>query len=170
MLGYELSRRLPSPSGGPGSPERPLSPQGQRGYSAYWTTRLVHHLRSIFSPPLPVPSSPEDAKKKARRSRGWEGEISPPAPVTVALPKLSGGRGEGLKADVATSLSELAAAVWMRAEDVAWALDVSGLAGMRVKREDGTEELVITREAVEAVAERCGVKPRGVLDLAHVLI
>lgn len=194
--GYELSRRY---SATPGTPERPLSELGQRGYLAYWISLLVRYFRAVFAlrdrPPLidEVISAPagrvsvspaknsqaedhandgndddeeaerveRERKKRLRRSKGWDGELpsggnllaKSPAKAFTLRPLLSsvaeahaaspngGGGGEGSSSvevvggeevfSFATGLDELAHAVNMRPDDVAYALVESGLARWR---------------------------------------
>ncbi|SCV74673.1 BQ2448_7702 [Microbotryum intermedium] len=47
-LSYEITRRRSSPSGLPGTPERPLSASGLTSYRTYWTGTLVRYLRDCF--------------------------------------------------------------------------------------------------------------------------
>ena len=196
--GYELSRRY---SATPGTPERPLSELGQRGYLAYWISLLVRYFRAVFAlrdrPPLidDVISAPvgrvsvslaknsqaedrandgddddeeeaerveRERKKRLRRSKGWDGELpsggnlltkSPAKAFTLrpllssvveahaASPNGGGDGGEGSSSvevvngeevfSFATGLDELAHAVNMRPDDVAYALVESGLARWR---------------------------------------
>ncbi|GAA5911755.1 hypothetical protein JCM5296_001313 [Sporobolomyces johnsonii] len=215
---YELSRRLSST---PGTPERPLSDLGQKGYLAHWTAVLVRYFRAIFSlrsePPLidsviaasssresvPPPGAGGDEddsprKTRLRRSKGWDGEL-PAGTVTLAATEAKaftlrrrdrgkmgqgGVDGEG-EFSFPTSLEDLAEAVNLRAEDVAFAMVESGLAqwrrgrdqgGVKLEEDESTdegreeqlEELVVTPELIEAVALRRGVKPMPMLDIAYV--
>ncbi|CEQ42544.1 SPOSA6832_04360, partial [Sporobolomyces salmonicolor] len=217
---YELSRRLSST---PGTPERPLSDLGQKGYLAHWTAVLVRYFRAIFclrsEPPLidsVIAASRESLappggggggggggkdeddsprKTRLRRSKGWDGEL-PAGTVTLAateakaftLRRRAGKTrgsvdGEG-EFSMPTSLEDLAEAVNLRPEDVAFAMVESGLAqwrrggdvGVKLEddesteegREEQLEELVITPELIETVALRRGVKPMPMLDIAYV--
>ncbi|GAA5931675.1 hypothetical protein JCM1841_000455 [Sporobolomyces salmonicolor] len=219
---YELSRRLSST---PGTPERPLSDLGQKGYLAHWTAVLVRYFRAIFclrsEPPLidsVIAASRESLappgggggggggdggkdeddsprKTRLRRSKGWDGEL-PAGTVTLAateakaftLRRRAGKTrgsvdGEG-EFSMPTSLEDLAEAVNLRPEDVAFAMVESGLAqwrrggdvGVKLEddesteegREEQLEELVVTPELIETVALRRGVKPMPMLDIAYV--
>ncbi|BGP51854.1 hypothetical protein JCM10450v2_007810 [Rhodotorula kratochvilovae] len=218
---YELSRRL---SATPGSPERPLSDLGQKGYLAHWTAVLVRYFRAIFALRGEPPSidtllsaahdstrSPSkgageggddehlerERRKRLRRSKGWDGELPPGAATLAASPAkaftLRGGSARPRSGIIdpadgsftfPTALDDLARAVNLRADDVAFALVESGLAQYRqggaaeVKVEEGEEdggagevrelELVISPELVEEVALRKGVKPMPMLDVAYV--
>ncbi|GAA5908901.1 hypothetical protein JCM8208_005613 [Rhodotorula glutinis] len=225
---YELSRRLSST---PGSPERPLSDLGQKGYLAHWTAVLVRYFRAIFAlkgeppsidtllaaahEPTRSPSkgalddddhhADRERRKRARRSKGWDGELPPGAATLAGSPaKAFTLRGGSARPRVGivdpsdgsfsfpTALEELARAVNLRADDVAFALVDSGLAQYRrggtaeiVKMEEDDEgggaeagssgageerelELVVTPELVEEVALRKGVKPMPMLDVAYV--
>ncbi|GAA6006722.1 uncharacterized protein JCM10292_003470 [Rhodotorula paludigena] len=108
---YELSRRL---SATPGTPERPLSELGQRGYVAHWTAVLVRYFRAIFAlraepssiDTLLAPRDPSasptkrgtsrdavgaddderERRKRLRRSKGWDGELPTGATPLAASP------------------------------------------------------------------------------------
>ncbi|BGO95781.1 hypothetical protein NBRC10512_001618 [Rhodotorula toruloides] len=214
---YELSRRFSSTAG---TPERPLSELGQKGYLAHWTAVLVRYFRAVFAlrcePPSIesfVPSrngvsvSPtksttpgagdDDAererRKRQRRSKGWDGELPAGTATLAASPAKAftlrstrskaprQGRIDPVDGSFAfpTTLDELADAVNLRPDDVAFALVESGLAQWRrgegvVKIEEGESatdaelELVITPELVEEVAVACRVKPMPMLDVAYV--
>ncbi|BGP35527.1 hypothetical protein JCM10296v2_007365 [Rhodotorula toruloides] len=214
---YELSRRFSST---PGTPERPLSELGQKGYLAHWTAVLVRYFRAVFAlrcePPSIesfVPSrndvsvSPtksttpgagdDDAererRKRQRRSKGWDGELPTGTATLAASPAKAftlrstrskaprQGRIDPVDGSFAfpTTLDELADAVNLRPDDVAFALVESGLAQWRrgeggVKVEEGESasdielELLITPELVEEVSVACRVKPMPMLDVAYV--
>ncbi|KAM0751464.1 acyl-CoA N-acyltransferase [Meredithblackwellia eburnea MCA 4105] len=225
---YELSRRL-SPT--PGTPERPLSDLGLKGYLSYWTGVLVRYFRAVYQvrgDPEPLafgaqPSEEEAQRRRNRRSRGWDGELPPgvtSVSTTLTFRRNSGGTPTaamtkkerrlssttGSEFEFPTSLEEVADATNMRKEDVAFALVESGLAVWRRKRkvkvevedvnavdlglatpipnsggaggggmeeleeEKEMDELVITPELVEEVAERKQVKRFLVMELAHVLL
>lgn len=237
LAGYELSRRLSST---PGTPERPLSDLGAKGYLAHWTAVLVRYFHAIFAlraePPLidtllatsssntflpsssPVKDEPEDGaqqKKRPRRSKGWDGEL-PPGTVTLASalsgspakaftlrvrrsgPRQPSSASDAEYFDFPTTLEDLAEAVNLRADDVAFALVESGLAqyrrGGRKKKADGgegeeedvkmedseggggeeeeaeEEGLVITAELVELVARERRTQPLPMLDVAYVTL
>ncbi|KAL8279829.1 hypothetical protein RQP46_007679 [Phenoliferia psychrophenolica] len=98
---YELSRRL---SSSPGTPERPLSDLGLKGYLAYWTGVLVRYFLAVFAARgepdqlLELEHQPNNTNGESsgrhRRSRGWDGEL--PAGVsststTLTLRRSAGG-------------------------------------------------------------------------------
>lgn len=75
MAGYELSSRQAGAKRA-GTPERPLSDLGLRGYLAHWTSVLVRYFRLIFftrqDPRLASPSQIVDdarTRNKAREAR-----------------------------------------------------------------------------------------------------
>ncbi|GEM11115.1 histone acetyltransferase [Rhodotorula toruloides] len=218
---YELSRCFSST---PGTPERPLSELGQKGYLAHWTAVLVRYFRAVFAlrsePPsiesfMPscnialvssrkstTPGAGDDdaereRRKRQRRSKGWDGELPAGIATLAASPAKAftlrsttsnaprQGRVDPVDGSFAftTTLEELADAVNLRSEDVAFALVESGLAQWRrgtlagegsVKIEEAEStgdvelELVITPELVEEVAVTCRVKPMPMLDVAYV--
>ncbi|SGY83841.1 BQ5605_C009g05658 [Microbotryum silenes-dioicae] len=74
--GYEITRRLPSPSGLPGTPERPLSAYGLASYRTYWTGTVVRYLRGCFQRRRGVVVEVEVEEKKGRgRGRGFIGAL-----------------------------------------------------------------------------------------------
>lgn len=208
----------------PGTPERPLSDLGQKGYIAHWTAVLVRYFRAVFAlrsePPsiesfMPsrngisvsptkstTPGAGDDdaereRRKRQRRSKGWDGELPAGTATLAASPAKAftlrssrskaprRGRVDPVDGSFAfpTTLEELADAVNLRPEDVAFALVESGLAQWRrgtlageddVKVEEGEPasdvelELLITPELVEEVALACRVKPMPMLDVAYV--
>lgn len=144
-----------------------------------------------------------ERRKRARRSKGWDGELPPGAVTLAGSPAkaftLRGGSARPRSGVIdpddgsfafPTTLEELARAVNLRADDVAFALVESGLATYRrggrdevkLEEEEADEgereetaageardlELVITPELVEEVALRKGVKPMPMLDVAYV--
>ncbi|GAA5932692.1 hypothetical protein JCM3775_002210 [Rhodotorula graminis] len=178
---YELSRRSSSTAG---SPERPLSELGQKGYLAHWTAVLVRYFRAIFALKGEPPSidtllaaAPEstrspskgalnddddhgERRKRARRSKGWDGELPPGAATLAGSPAkaftLRGGSSRPRAGVVdpsdgsfsfPTTLEELSRAVNLRADDVAFALVESGLAQYR---RGGTAEVVKVEDDEEA--------------------
>ncbi|GAA5970888.1 hypothetical protein JCM11641_004495 [Rhodosporidiobolus odoratus] len=231
---YELSRRL---SATPGTPERPLSELGEKGYLAHWTAVLVRYFRAIFAlraePPhidavlaaaadssatrlssSPVKNGDEEheRRKRIRRSKGWDGELpagavtlastlssSPAKAFTLRLrpagPRqalsLQDNQPDGFS--FPTTLDDLAEAVNLRPDDVAFAMVESGLAryrravspeasaagGEEVKVETDDEkdeeqgkgkqrddEVVITPELIELVARACRVREMPILDVS----
>lgn len=81
--GYELSARSES-SRQAGTPERPLSDLGLRGYLQFWTSVLVRYFRLIFytrnDPRLVDPREFVQQLNKplahAKHSKGWQGEAA----------------------------------------------------------------------------------------------
>ena len=154
--GYELSRRSNSILAG--TPERPLSDLGLKGYLAFWTSVLIRHFRAVFQAQGEPPSIEElavinsDRSEKSRKKwRGWEGGPSDSPAEKASSASAKGKRVErGKIASPAkgdevverplppefsfpTSLVELARATNLRLDDVAFALVGSGLAQWRQK-------------------------------------
>jgi len=195
---YELSRRAHKL----GTPERPLSDLGLRGYLAYWTAVLVRFFRHLLGTEEQDPSdgspsngdvkTPRSAKKK--RVKGFEGEVAAAeadrVDVSAAAVSLIEGDSFGslrtthtmkdpssgkstIHVSIKCTLLDIAHATYLRPDDVAFTLAECGLLARRkdVEKEEGTieEEIVISREMVEAVANERGVK-RMCMDRAHVLL
>jgi hypothetical protein len=161
LSGYQLSRHENPYGSVAGTPERPLSDLGLRGYVAYWTSVIVRYLRRAFEI-QGVPEEEADEKeegndedggggRKARGSlKGWEGEIirseqqqqrrrSSPR-VASSVPPAENGRarggGDGGKRSLPPfslelTVTEIARAVGLRPDDVSLALVHSGLARYR---------------------------------------
>ncbi|OAV98456.1 hypothetical protein PTTG_08521 [Puccinia triticina 1-1 BBBD Race 1] len=135
-----------------GTPERPLSALGARGYLRFWTAVLVRFFRTLFTPPAPRAAT----KPSARRA-------APPAETPIAI-----------------SLEHISRSTRLRPDDVAFALVSSGLAVPKprpaatrsttpVSEEDEEEAFVITPRLVERVARKANVR-RALLDPRHVLL
>lgn len=139
-----------------GTPERPLSDLGLRGYLSFWTSVLVRYFQAVFElqgePPTPGETDElgaEEREKQRKRWRGWQGgpgeakrvdgaSSSPaktpgrqrtvtPGSTSVHLPS------SPLPHDFKfpTSLRKIARATNLREEDAAFALVESGLAQWR---------------------------------------
>ncbi|WAR60542.1 hypothetical protein PtB15_9B481 [Puccinia triticina] len=78
-----------------GTPERPLSALGARGYLRFWTAVLVRFFRTLFTPPAPRAAT----KPSARRA-------APPAETPIAI-----------------SLEHISRSTRLRPDDVAFALE-----------------------------------------------
>lgn len=123
--GYELSRRNHAAIAG--TPERPLSDLGLRGYLAFWTAVLVRYFRLVFAlrghpeeipnaalspgPPMSTMEGDNDStqEKQVRRARsfkGWEGELPV---VTRSSPSNSDPKGQSSSKSSIRTRSSLAA-------------------------------------------------------------
>ena len=147
-----------------GTPERPLSELGLKGYMAFWSAQLVRTLQAAWEPggdairavlagDAAATRSSTDSSPVRRRTaaRGWAGEVRIERPAasgaTVPLPPR-------------TTLARLAAAAGLRPDDATLALAQAGL----LMADDGV--LHISREAVHAAAARLRVRP-PILDEAY---
>lgn len=181
-----------------GTPERPLSALGLRGYLAYWTGVLTRYFTSVFDvrgdPPAityemsssaPVDGVDEHDDRARKRARGWEGELPPHIAAARARAAAAAANAATRAAadandedfEFPTSLEELARKVHLRPEDTAYALVHSGLAQhRRLGRcidEDGREQemaqIIITPDTVKSVVSHLRLKP-AVLDRAFLLV
>jgi hypothetical protein len=159
---YYLSRH----AGVAGTPERPLSELGLKGYIAFWSAQMVRTLQAAFAPDgvqvrralcglePEVSAQPARASKRRRGGRGWAGEArSSPPPVAltdVVLPPV-------------VSLATLAAAAGLRVDDATLALAHAGL----LEHASGTQ-FVLSSAAVAAAAHRLHIKP-AILEEAYIV-
>lgn len=144
-----------------GTPERPLSELGLKGYMAFWSAQLVRTLQAAWEPGGDAIRAvlagdaavvaPAVAVRRRTAARGWAGEVRVERMVvskdTVPLPPR-------------TTLARLAAAAGLRPDDATLALAQAGL----LVADDGT--LTLSREAVHAAAARLRVRP-PILDEAY---
>jgi len=147
-----------------GTPERPLSELGLKGYRAFWSAQLVRTLQAAWEPggdavravlagDAAVVARTTDTPTVRRRTaaRGWAGEVrierAAVSDAAVSLPPC-------------TTLGRLAAAAGLRPDDATLALAQAGL----LMADDGT--LTISREAVQAAATRLRLRP-PILDEAY---
>ncbi|WFD24489.1 histone acetyltransferase [Malassezia equina] len=144
-----------------GTPERPLSELGLKGYMAFWSAQLVRTLQAAWEPGGDAiravlagdaaAVAPVVAVRRRTAARGWAGEVRVERMVvsedTVPLPPR-------------TTLARLAAAAGLRPDDATLALAQAGL----LVADDGT--LTLSREAVRAAAARLRVRP-PILDEAY---
>ncbi|PLW16905.1 hypothetical protein PCANC_20157 [Puccinia coronata f. sp. avenae] len=159
-----------------GTPERPLSTMGARGYLRFWTAVLVRFFRTLFTPP--PPRLPAGQKKRA------EGHHKGASKMVQAA------AADGAEPAIEITLEEISCSTRIRPDDVAFALISSGLATRKSspkaavsaaaaddddEEEDGstldsqTETFVITPHLVEHVARTIKVKS-AILDPRHVLL
>lgn len=144
--GYELNKRLATPIG---TPERPLSDLGQRSYRVFWLSIIVRYLRLHFSsppaeePPTPATSAPA-ANEPRRSTRKQKVE------------------------EKAMTLSDLAAACFLRTEDVATALLESGVP-LYTRQVEGKTILWMSAAWVEELAGKVRVRNR-ILEDEYMLV
>ena len=167
----------------PGTPERPLSDLGLRGYLSFWCSRVLRtldHALADHGPPgaqaraallgsgletHPPPHPEADAGQtspKRHALKGWAGEAHRrplPAHVPTDHPP---------QPTITTTLDALARATRLRAEDVALALHECGLLTHSHPAPDHSAVL-ISHDAVKHVIATRRIRP-PVLDQAFVLI
>lgn len=137
-----------------GTPERPLSELGAKGYLAFWTAVLVRYFRRLFNESSEKPSGRPDQDDRSVTSWSRGSTSNPPSspPVSIEM-----------------TLEEISRATQLRPEDAAFALFTSGFTRIRSQGAESSEVMVITPELVEQVAQETRTK-RAVLDPQYVLL
>lgn len=166
----------------PGSPERPLSELGLKGYMAYWTSVILRLCRTLLDG-APALAEQSAQVRQPRRSSQPQGTVDGKMTVNgISLVKLRDDRHKD-QHHVKLTLKDMAMACHLRADDVAYTLGELGLLRYRtalanvprkVTETDMSDwssvEVVITRETVNDLCEKWKVKDRGVLDETCVLL
>ncbi|KAL7408984.1 acyl-CoA N-acyltransferase [Mrakia frigida] len=150
MIEFSYCLTLQSPT--PGTPERPLSDLGLKGYLSFWTSVLVSVLRTELEPLSDPPTTTRH----------------PPVGLVTRHQKEE---EQTLLTSKTIPLSLLASKARLRLDDVALTLQEAGLLRYRqgvvpFTREEG-ENVVVTREMVEKLASERRIRP-PLLSLAHV--
>ncbi|KAL1408067.1 hypothetical protein Q8F55_004864 [Vanrija albida] len=136
---YYLTRHPSTrpPSLSPGTPERPLSDLGLKGYMAYWTSVVLRVCRQLLSeaapPPPPTPTKPKATEGRSLRER------RPPVKEEVHETVVVNGHHLTKRLDpvhkgqyaITTTLSTLARAAHLRTDDVALTLEELGFLKQR---------------------------------------
>lgn len=159
---YELDRYLADQEDRVvlGTPERPLSELGAKGYLAFWTSVLVRYFRSVFKSEGYRNSSNCDENgitngedSRSNRIHTSESETST---NTVSMKM---------------NLEEISRATQLRPDDAAFALFTSGFTQLKGSSgdPDSSELIVITPDLVEEIAKRTRTK-QAVLDRQYVLL
>lgn len=150
-----------------GTPERPLSALGLRGYVAYWTSAVLRTLQHAYTSDTAharriraalagadVSLWPQQPKRR-KTVRGWAGEVV---------------KDHDTDADVLdtplatqTTIARVAYAAGLRVDDTTLALAHAGLLAAPVD-----EAFALSAAAVDAAAQRLRIKP-AILDEAYVL-
>ncbi|KAL7420845.1 hypothetical protein Q5752_004798 [Cryptotrichosporon argae] len=181
---YHLTRHPSTrlPSGSPGTPERPLSDLGLKGYTAFWAAVVLRACRALLADaPVPAAASEGRALRSLRRPEA-EAERFELGGVPMTKTPL-GAKGQYA---VATTLADLARACHLRTDDVALTLTELGFLKHRRMRtgqdaeagdtgqarngEWSNVEVVISKEAVEDACRVWRVKDAPLLDENYVLL
>lgn len=133
----EFSYVLTRGRGPPGTPERPLSDQGLRGYLSYWSWALAKALAEIF----------EEVPRAGKRGLESEGASR----VSIGARRQTRADSRPLFAGRPTSFAEIARRAHMRPDDVALTLQDTPLVRQARDRERAETEILITREAFDEV-------------------
>jgi len=140
-----------------GTPERPLSTMGARGYLRFWTAVLVRFFRTLFTPPPPRLGG---RSKKSTRA------------AVVSTSSMDGVDGATPEKTIEITLGEISRSTRLRPDDVAFALISSGLAKSKPHDHPSSPHLqsfIITPNIVEHVARTINVK-NAILDPRHLLL
>jgi len=164
---YYLSRSDDTP----GTPERPLSDLGLKGYMAYWSAQLVRTLLAAYSPegamirailaghkppaPHSMPTSPSPRRRRRRRG-GWAGEelVERPDEPLTSIPHAS--------IPMTTTLARIADAAGLRSDDATLALAHAGLLVST------SSAFILSLEAIQQAAQRLSLRP-PILDEGYCL-
>lgn len=157
----ELSYYLSRGARVAGTPERPLSELGLKGYIAFWSARVIRALLDAYDHDGPAraalagrPSAPPrvEGRRAPRGARGWAGEARAAVVYDTAA--------STLEMPATTTLARVAAAAGLRPDDATLALAHAGLLQER------GDVLQLSRADVAAAAARLRVRP-PVLDEAY---
>jgi histone acetyltransferase MYST1 len=167
IAGYYLTQHPATRSNpiAPGTPERPLSDLGLKGYTAYWISIILRFCRQVLAdapPHAPPTITPLTPSKRASRSIKIV-RRNVPTTITindVEVSKLNGTNGQY---SISLSLADLAKACHLRSDDVAPTLSQLGFLNHRrkipktePKPTQAQEEEEEDREEAEATPEEDG--------------
>lgn len=168
----------------PGTPERPLSELGLKGYMAFWSAQLIRTLLAAYAPhgaqirailaghtsaPRPMRLQQPAAASKRRKTslRGWAGEErTEPAAQTSTM--LSSTVEEDVPLPSRTTLARVSLAAGLRVEDATLALAHAGLLLHAQDSKHADNAFVLSKEAIEQAASNLRVHP-PILDEAYCL-
>ncbi|KAI9617716.1 hypothetical protein H4Q26_013024 [Puccinia striiformis f. sp. tritici PST-130] len=137
-----------------GTPERPLSVMGARGYLHFWTAVLVRFFRTLFTPPAP----------RLDRSGNQQTQV-----IEITLDEIS--RSTRIRPDdVAFSLiSSGLTCLTLHAPDQTTPSSTSSQNNPSLDDDSCIQSFLITSELVETVARKMKVK-KAILDPRHILL
>ena len=178
----ELSYYLSRTARVTGTPERPLSELGLKGYVSYWTAVVLRTLLAAFcgedeqaqriravlagdaASPWPDKERPQPVAK--RRRGGWAGEL----PREAVAPREPAAAPQAPRAPtrISTTLGRVAAAAGLRPEDATLALANARLLAPAPRGAAEEPGFLVRRDAVETAARRCALKP-AILEEAYLL-
>lgn len=167
IAGYYLTQHPATRSHpiAPGTPERPLSDLGLKGYTAYWISVILRFCRQALAdapPYAPTTVTPLTPSKRSSRSIKIV-RRNIPTTITindVEISKLSGTNGQY---SISLTLADLAKACHLRSDDVASTLSQLGFLNHRRKLPKTEPETNHTRELDEEdheEAEEAGDRDR----------
>ncbi|KAG0143403.1 hypothetical protein CROQUDRAFT_66263 [Cronartium quercuum f. sp. fusiforme G11] len=142
-----------------GTPERPLSESGARGYLAYWTAVLVRYFRRLL----------EGERSKKRQQGECDETLLTTRDGTPKETTAFQASSSDPPILIEMSLEEISRETQLRPDDAAFALFTSGFTQTKTQSPKWSEIVVITPELVEEVAQRTRTK-RAVLDRQYVLL
>ncbi|KAI9614685.1 hypothetical protein H4Q26_009076 [Puccinia striiformis f. sp. tritici PST-130] len=136
-----------------GTPERPLSVMGARGYLHFWTAVLVRFFRTLFTPPAP----------RLEQSGNQQTQV-----IEITLDEIS--RSTRIRPDdVAFSLISSGLTCHTHAPDQTTPSSTSSQNNPSPDDDSCIQSFLITSELVETVARKMKVK-KAILDPRHILL
>jgi histone acetyltransferase MYST1 len=163
IAGYYLTQHPATRSNpiAPGTPERPLSDLGLKGYTAYWISIILRFCRQVLAdapPHAPPTITPLTPSKRASRSIKIV-RRNVPTTITindVEVSKLNGTNGQY---SISLSLADLAKACHLRSDDVASTLSQLGFLNHRRKLPKTEPKPNPTQEVEEEDQEEAEATP-----------
>ncbi|CAK9784122.1 acyl-CoA N-acyltransferase [Cutaneotrichosporon oleaginosum] len=189
---YYLTRGAPSP----GTPERPLSDLGLKGYLAFWVAVVLRVCRRLLADAEPVQVKKDVEEGRSLRNRR-PADATDEAVVVNGIEMTKRPLVQKGQYTLTTTLEDLARACHLRTDDVQLVLTELGFLSSRrrllpLQAERGADnddddddddeadedelgewhnvEIVITRDAVDEAWAAWGVRELGVLDEKYCLL
>ncbi|WVQ84256.1 hypothetical protein IAT38_006408 [Cryptococcus sp. DSM 104549] len=175
-----------SPSLSPGTPERPLSDLGLKGYTTYWVSVILRFLRGLVGTGQPAGSAANESPRKrklapspvkpstggrslrVRKETGPKGEKVEVEGIDVIKTPVTGQKGEY---SFTLSLADIAKACHLRIDDTAFTLSELGFLQNRraitipvLSRKKTTRDGHVHGEQIATAASHDGEEVEGEID------